>query len=321
MNTEKVVVIDSGYDSFSYEEDLFKQGGYRFEVFSGGPHDRAGKKEFARDADGILVRWTEINDDFFQSATKVKAVVRYGVGYDNIDVNAATRHNVRVANVQGYANHAVSDHALALIYACVRAIPQDLQLLRNNYTKPPIDEIPEIHDLTLGIIGLGRIGGTLSKKATSLFNTVIACDPYIPNAKFIADRAEKVTHEELLQRADVISLHCNLTKETENLINARTIGLMEKKPIVINTSRGPVINEFELLQGLKNNQIRSAGLDVFQDEPPLETTDDLLAHPRVISTGHYAWYSSTSAKELQKRAADNLLSLLKGELPEDCLNP
>ncbi len=155
LNKDKVVVLDSGYNSYVYEERLFRDAGYQFEIFHGERHDRAGKKEFARDAVGILVRWTEINDDFFQSTKNVKAVVRYGVGYDNVDVDSATQHNVRVANVQGYANHAVSDHAIALMYACARALPQGKKSLKQNFTKPPIMDIPEIHTLILGIIGLG----------------------------------------------------------------------------------------------------------------------------------------------------------------------
>jgi phosphoglycerate dehydrogenase-like enzyme len=105
------------------------------------------------------------------------------------------------------------------------------------------------------------------------------------------------------------------------LINRGTLEAMIKKPILINTSRGPVINEDDLYQAVKEERLHSVGLDVFHDEPPLQNRDDLIAHPRVISTGHYAWYSTSSAVELQKRAADNLLSMLKGKIPEDCLNP
>jgi D-3-phosphoglycerate dehydrogenase len=321
MKRPKVAVIDSGYDSFDYEKELFRQAGYQFEIFQGGHHDREGKKEFSKEAEGILVRWTEINNDFFQTATKVKAIVRYGVGYDNIDIDSASRHQVRVANVQGYANQAVSDHAIALIYACARALPRDLHSLRNNYTKPPINEIPEIHRLTLGIIGLGRIGSTLCKKATSLFDKIIASDPYIPEERFSKFGAISVSLADLLAQSDVISIHCNLTDETTNLIDLESINLMKKKPILINTARGPVVNETALLQGLEEGKIHAAGLDVFVDEPPLENTDQLLFHPQVVSTGHYAWYSKHSLLELQKRAADNLLSLLMGDIPEDCLNP
>jgi D-3-phosphoglycerate dehydrogenase len=318
---EKIVVVDSGYESYAYEEELFGNSGYQFEIFPGESHDREGKKKFAKDAVGILVRWTEIDDDFIQAVPKVKAVVRYGVGYDNINIDSASRHNVKVSNVQGYANHAVSDHAIALIYACIRALPQSERSLKEHYTQPPIKNISEIHTLTLGIIGLGRIGGTLCTKAKTLFKEIIAYDPYIQDDKFISLGARKTTLEKLIENSDVISLHCNLTEETRNLINSSNIACMIKQPILINTSRGAVVNDLDLLQGLKADKLHSAGLDVFHEEPPGKNYDQLLAHPRVISTGHYAWYSKTSAKELQEKAAQNLLSMLKGEIPEDCLNP
>jgi D-3-phosphoglycerate dehydrogenase len=321
LKKEKIVVVDSGYDSFAYEEKLFHDAGYQFEVFPGGRHDRAGKKEFARDAKGILVRWTEINDDFFDSTTKVEAIVRYGVGYDNVDVDSATRHQVKVANVQGYANHAVSDHVLALIYSLIRALPFAEQSLKEHFTKPPINDIPEIHTLTLGIVGLGRIGGTLCTKAKTLFKEILACDPYISDERFNSLGAKKSSLAYIAGNADVISLHCNLTEETTNLINKPIIELMQNQPVLINTSRGPVVNEMDLLDGLNEGKLRGAGLDVFHDEPPGDAQKQLINHPKVIATGHYAWHSSQSAAELQKRAADNLLTLLNGQNPEDCLNP
>jgi len=267
LNKDKIVVIDSGYDSFTYEEKLFKDAGYELYVFPGERHDRKGKEEFAKDAIGILVRWTEINDDFFQTANKVQAVVRYGVGYDNIDVDSATRHHVKVANVQGYANHAVSDHALALIYALVRALPLAEQSLKEHFTKPPIYDIPEINTLTLGIIGLGRIGGMLCNKAKALFKDVLACDPYISDDRFRSLGATKSSLEYLAGNADVISLHCNLTEETTNLINKPIIELMQNQSVLINTSRGPVVNEMDILDGLNEGKLRGTGLDVFHDEP------------------------------------------------------
>ena len=319
--SDRVVVLDAGYDSFAYEEELFTDAGYRFEIFPGGRDDRTGKMRFAKDAVGILVRWTEIDHDFLQVTPGVQAIARYGVGYDTIDIEAATRFNIKVANVQGYANHAVSDHALALMYACARALPLGRQSLREHYAHPPIPQIFEFHDKVLGIIGLGQIGGTLCGKVRSLFHEVLAADPYIPDARFEALGAIKTSLDNLLARSDVISIHCNLTEETTGLINAETIEQMSRTPILINTSRGPVVDEDDLLAGLQSGKLHSVGLDVFCDEPPRANRDELLSHPKVIATGHYAWYSVTSMIELQKRTADNLLAMLRGEIPEDCLNP
>jgi len=266
--SNRVVVLDTGYDSYEYEQRVLLQAGYTVEIFPGARHDREGKIEFARDAVGVFMRWTDVDDGFLDAMPNLRAIVRYGVGYDNIDLEAATRHNVKVANVQGYANHSVSDHAIAMMYACARALPQGQEALKSKFGAPPIQEIFEFHDKTLGIIGLGRIGGTLCRKTLSLFGEILAADPYIPDEHFAELGAVKTDLDELLQRSDVISIHCNLTEETTNLINREKIAFMHKRPILVNTARGPVVNEDDLYDALQENKLHSAALDVFWDEPP-----------------------------------------------------
>jgi D-3-phosphoglycerate dehydrogenase / 2-oxoglutarate reductase len=316
-----IKVLDTGYDSFKYEEKLFRSHGYKFEIWPGEKSDVAGKISFASDADGLLIRWTLIHDDFLGKMQKLKAIVRYGVGYENINVEAVNRAGVKVANVQGYGNHAVSDHALAMMYACNRMLPSGQRYIRTIFGAPPQKRILDFHECTLGIIGLGRIGGTLCRKAVHLFQKVIACDPYIPDERFSELGAEKASLERLMQQSDFISIHCNLTSETEGLLNDEAFAVAEKCPIIINTARGPVIEQDALLRALDRRQIFSAGIDVFDTELATELPEALLNHPDIICTGHYAWYSLQSHRELQKRAADNLLSLLQGKIIEDCLNP
>ncbi|MBN2412353.1 hypothetical protein JXQ31_11730 [candidate division KSB1 bacterium] len=317
----RVAILDTGYDSYEYEQKLFTDAGFNLEIFYGERHDREGKRKFAQDAVGLLVRWTQINEDFLRAVPHLKAVVRYGVGYDNVDLKAANRYHVKVANVQGYANHSVSDHAIAMMYACARALPRGQQSLKTKFSAPPVKQIFEFHDKTLGIIGLGRIGGTLCQKVRPLFKTILAADPYITDERFENLGAKRSGLDELLGISDVITIHCNLTEETTNLINSEKVQLMRKKPVLINTARGPVLNEDDLFTALQDGKLHSVGLDVFCDEPPQANRDELLAHPQVIATGHYAWYSTNAAAELQKRAADNLLSMLRGSVPKDCLNP
>jgi D-3-phosphoglycerate dehydrogenase len=154
-----------------------------------------------------------------------------------------------------------------------------------------------------------------------LFQKVIASDPYIPDNRFSELGAEKVSLEQLMQQSDFISIHCNLTSETKGLLNDSIFALAEKCPVVINTARGPVIDEVALLSALDKRQIFRAGIDVFDTELAAELPGSLLNHPDIICTGHYAWYSLQSHRELQKRAADNLLAMLQGKTIEDCLNP
>ncbi len=317
----KIKVLDTGYDSFAYEQSLFESYGYSFEIFAGEKGDVAGKIDFASDADGLLVRWTEIDGAFLAAMTNLRAIVRYGVGYENIDLEAVNSTRVKVANVQGYGNHAVSDHALGLMYACNRMLTQGQKEIRTNFGAPPDKSILEFHESTLGIIGLGRIGSTLCKKAVHLFDKVIANDPYISDYRFTVLGAESVPLEQLMEQSDVISIHCNHTEETEGLLNERTFAFATKCPIIINTARGPVIDQDSLLKALNHKQIKRAGIDVFDTELADELPDALVDHPSIISTGHYAWYSERSHRELQKRAADNLLAMLQGVATKDCLNP
>ena len=316
----EIAIIDSGYPAYTYEQELFEKNGFRLKIYPSYKGDPSEKKEFAKNADGILVRHTKIDSAFLSGLKDLRAIVRYGVGYDNIDIDACTRAGVKVANVQGYANHAVSDHALALMLSCTRAMWNTREQLENNFATPASEDIFELHDKTLGIIGLGRIGSVFCRKASGLFRSILACDPYKPDEYFQALSAERVGLDELLERSDLISIHCNLTGETRHLLTLEKFLIMKKRPVIINTSRGEVIDEGALVEALKTGMIHSAGLDVFENEPITERQTELISHPRVICTGHYAWYSDRSAIELQIRAADNLLNLLHGEQVEDCLN-
>lgn len=317
---KRVAVIDTGYDSYDQESDILGRSGHWLDVFPGGKLDAAGKVAFARGAAGLFVRWTTIDGAFLDAVSTLRAIVRCGVGYDNVDLAAASERGIPVCNVQGYANHSVSDHALALILACIRGLRQGMEQVRPRYNIPAHAHMPELHELTLGIVGLGRIGGTLCTKARGLFNRVVACDPYIPAERFTDLGAEPCSFDELLHVSDVLSLHCNLTDETRHMLDAPAFDRMRPHAIVINTARGPVVDEVALTAALESGKVFAAGLDVFADEPPKSNRDALLSHPRVVATGHYAWYSQRASRELQRRAALNMDAMLRGEFPPDCLN-
>lgn len=320
VNSNRVVVVDTGYDAYDQEIEILGRAGYALELFAGDRLDTAGKAAFARGAAGMFVRWSPVDHAFLQAAQTLRAIVRYGVGYDNIDLAAVSARGIPVCNVQGYANHSVSDHALALIFACVRSLRAGMEQLRPLYAAPPHTHMPEVHEMTLGIVGLGRIGGTLCAKARGLFGRVVACDPYVPPERFATLGVEPRSLNELLTESNVVSVHCNLTDETHHLINAETLDKTPPNAIIINTARGPVVDEDALTAALESGKVFAAGIDVFADEPPLSNRDTLLSHPRVVATGHYAWYSERASRELQRRAALNLAAMLRGEVPEDCLN-
>ena len=315
----KIAILDTGYPSFEYERSLFESNGYELCVFPGEKGDVAGKLTFAAEAVGLLIRWTMIDDDVLTRLPGLKAIVRYGTGYDNIDIDAVRRARISVANVPGYARHSVSNHALALMFACARGLPQGQREIRTRFGSAPSAKVFDFHTKTLGIIGLGHIGGMLCTKTTALFKSVYGVDPYIPETRFQELGAISVPLDELLAQSHVISIHCSLTPETQGMIDKHAIDTMRQCPILINTARGPIIEDDALLAALDEGKIHSAGLDVYRSELPEELPAPLVTHPRVIATGHYAWYSEQSHMELQKRAADNLLAMLKGEQCKDSL--
>ncbi len=299
----RVVAIDGGYETYAPEREALAEVGASLEVFEGGRDEIERKLAFAQGAAGLFVRWLRIDDAFFDAVPGVRAVLRYGVGYDNIDVPAATRRGVLVSNVQGYANHSVTDHALAMLMSCLRELRPGASKVAEDFTQPPRKDILELREVTLGIVGLGNIGATMGRRAGGLCGRVLAYDPFIEASRFGAAGAEQVDLDTLLARSDVISLHCNLTESSRG------------------RARGPGVEGGALLAALDAGQVRAAGVDVFEVEPPGPAQAALLEHPRVIATGHYAWYSAASLLEVHRRAGANMAGLLRGELVADCLNP
>ncbi len=315
-----IVILDSGYKSYAFEKELFEGNGFNLTIHPLYKGERAEKVEFAKEAHGLLVRHTLIDTEFLSQMKNLKAVVRYGVGYDNIDLDACTKFGVKAANVQGYANYSVSEHALALLLSCTRGMWNTQKQLKEKFAAPPVEDIFELNDKTLGVIGLGRIGSELSKKTAPLFKNIIAADPYKSQKYYNRFSVQKVKLKELLETSDVISIHCNLSEETKHILNSEAFNLMQKKPVIINTSRGETIDENALLEALQNKKIHSAGIDVYENEPTTERQKNLINHSRTICTGHYAWYSDRAALKLQKRAAQNLYNFLLRIEVEDKLN-
>lgn len=311
---KNIAIVDGGHLSYEFEKKLFAEHGYVLKINDNLKSPPKQRIEFARDADGILVRGSFIDEAALDNMPSLKAIVRYGVGYDNVDVEAAKARGIRVANVQGYGNHSVSDHALSLIFACARDLTGSF---KTAFGKPSRPEILELHDKTLGIIGIGRIGSHLSMKASSLFRQTLAYDPYKGEDYMNNYGAVKTSLPELLKKSHFISLHCNLTDETRHMVNASCFSQMEQRPVIINTSRGPAIRETDLLEALKGDLVHSAGLDVYENEPPGSAQQALMDHPRVVATPHIAWYSESAAKILKKRAAENLIGLLTGQKVSD----
>ena len=260
--------------------------------------------EAAEGCDGLLVQYAPVNARVFEACPGIRIASRYGAGYDTIDVADARRFGVWVANSPDYGVGEVATHALAMALALVRQLKTydtDVRSGRWHYTSAGTLRRPG--ELTLGIVGLGRIGGRLARIARDVFGRVIACDPYVT---LFPESVERVALEALFARADIVSLHVPLNTETRGLVDARLLALMKPRSILVNTARGGVLDTAALLAALESGPLEAAALDVLPTEPP-DAGDPLLGHPKVLLSPHAAFYSVEGERELRLKAAQNLV--------------
>ncbi len=276
--------------------------------------------EACRDADGILVTFSPIGRRALAAMPRCRIVVRTGVGYDTIDIEAATERRVMVANVPDYCISEVADHALALILCLWRKVVDlDAQVRARGWTGM-LRPIGRLEGQVLGIIGLGRIGRAVATRTWGFGLRRIAYDPYVSADVFSTLGVESVSLDILARSADIITLHTPLSQETRGLIRTEILRQMKPNAILVNTSRGGVVATDDLVQALREGWISGAGLDVFETEP-LPQDHPLRNLPRVLLTPHAAWYSVDSEQELRRRSARTVVKALQGEVPTALLNP
>ncbi len=240
------------------------------------------------------------------AAAGLKVIARAGVGYDGVDLEAATDCGVAVTNAPGTNHDAVAEHALLLMLA----LAKNLTMQHNRMVEggwPRVAQLP-LRGRLLGIIGLGRTGKAVALRAKAFLMPVIACDPYVDGVWAKEQGIALVSHDEIFERADIVSLHVPTTPETRNLICARTLGLMKPTAHLVNTARGEVVNEADLYEALKSKRIAAAGLDVFCDEPPVGTP--LLTLDNVVLTAHTAGVDVQSRLDMANMAAVGIHKLL-----------
>ena len=274
----------------------------------------------AADADALFVQYAPITARVFDALHNLKIVVRYGVGVDCVDLDAATKHNVYVCNVPDYGVEEVSTHAMTMVLASLRK----LVLLSNSVKAGKWDfkiakPIHRTCSLTLGIAGFGRIPKMVAKKAAAFSFRILAYDPYV-DAKVMSEFGVKKTDfDTLLRESDVISIHVPLTKETRHLFNKAAFEKMKKGAFLVNTSRGPLVDENDLVSALKKKKLAGAALDVCEKEP-LPSSSELRQFDNVILTPHAAWYSEEAQNDLQRKAAEEVVRVLRNEKPRYCVN-
>lgn len=308
----KVIITDCDHENIDIETKILNEANLPFELLQ--CKTEQDLIDNCKGANILINQYAPITEKVMKELLpELKQVVRYGVGIDNVDVDAATKLGVTVCNVPDYGVNEVADHALALMLAIQRKI-----VLMHNYTKNEkwdyVRAIPihRLKTLTVGIIGIGRIGKAFAKRVKALGCKVIACDINFEkkideSTRFI----EGVTMEELLEKSDIISIHCPLDGNV-GLINDESFDRMKKTAYIINTARGGIIDEDALDRALSQGKIAGAALDVAENEPMLPGSK-LLRHENLICTPHMAWYSEEAALELKRKVAEEAVRFSKGE--------
>jgi D-3-phosphoglycerate dehydrogenase len=276
------------------------------------------------DAEVLVVScFAQVPAVIVEAGRRLRGIVKYGVGVDNIDLMAAAKRGIPVANCPDYGSGTVADHAFALLIALARKITIQDADFRNRGWYWPNERYcaVDLEGKTLGIIGLGRIGRKMAKRAKGFDMKVIAYDPYVDAESVNIDScsAQAVTLPELLASSDFVSVHCTLTPETRNLLGERELRAMKSSAYLIDVSRGAIIDESALVRGLQVGWIAGAGLDVFGIEP-LPRQHPLLSLTNVVITPHLAWYTHEAAARQSQQATDAVLDILSGRKPQSVMN-
>ena len=274
----------------------------------------------ASDADALLVTYAKINADMIRQMKKCRIISRFGIGVDNVDLDAATAAGIVVTKVPDYCIDEVSDHAMALLLAAARKIPMATEQVHSGTWKMPnFVPIHRLRGSVLGLVGFGRIPQLVAPKAQAFGLRVIAYDPYVPKDVFAKAGVEQVEFPQLLKLSDYVSIHSPLVPETKGLFNADAFKQMKKTAYVVNTARGPIVDEAALAAALDAGEIAGAALDVMTQEPPVNSP--LIGNRKAILTPHTSFYSEESLVELQTKASQEVVSVLSGKPPRNPVNP
>ncbi|MFW6048604.1 MAG: hydroxyacid dehydrogenase [Candidatus Bipolaricaulota bacterium] len=289
-----------------------------FEIVEFIEHDDLIKK--IGDFDALISGGAQCNEQVLSQASKLKVIASHGVGYDTIDVEAATRHGVMVTNSPGVMAESVAEHAVALVLTLARKIVEANEDVKAGNAAWDKYRGIELWGKTFGQIGLGRIGWLIAKKMSEAFNmNVLAHDPYIDAERFRSCGSTSVALEKLLQVSDVISVSVPLNEETENLIDAEAFEVMEQGPIIVNTARAGVIDKESLIESLESESVSGAGLDVYElredGDDPLTSTPNVVLTPHQAANTYYGFASTARA------TVENVVMALGGKKPKNLLNP
>lgn len=313
-----VVITECDHDSVDLERELVTSAGLGFRIEQA--HTAEQLVERCDDADGILVQYAGITAEVMDALPRLRAIGRYGVGVDSVDVAAATERGILVTNVPDYGTEAVSDHAIAMALALGRGLLRmDRQARTGVVDLSAVRPLHVVRDRVFGVIGTGRIGQATARKAKGLGYRVLGYDvDEVVTSHHDFD--EIVSLENLLSRAQVVSLHVPLTESSRHLIGAAELASMRDDAVIVNTARGGIVDTQALVAALVDGSIAGAGVDCHETEP-LPSDHPLTSMDNVILSPHFAWYSEETYAALKERTAQGVIDVLEGREPRNPVNP
>ena len=309
----RVLITDQNYENLAIEREIFGNAGVDLVVAQCVNEDEV--LAAGRDFDAFLVQYASITGHALAQLPRLGIISRIGAGYDTIDTAACAKYGIWLANSPDYGVGEVATHALAMALALVRnvvAYHRDIAGGRWHYLSS--GTLRRASELTLGIVGLGRIGKRMAHVSRNVFRRIIACDPNLIDGDFPA-YVERADLAALFERSDVVSLHVPLTDATRNVVDAAVLSRMQPGSYLVNTARGALVDIDDLLAAVDSGILAGAALDVLPAEP-ISADSRLLGHPKVILTPHAAFYSVQAEIELRRKAAQNIVSWVKTGRPE-----
>lgn len=316
----KVVISDYIEPDLEWEKEQFSLMGVDFSAYQ---LKQASSKELIEaiaDADIVIVNMAKIDEEVLSGLRRTKLIIRHGVGYDNIDVPAASRHGIVISYMPDYCMHEVAEQAVMLILACQRKLNQQIRLTKESsqsgkWIFEPIYPVFSLRGKTLGIIGCGRIGSLVHSMMQNFdLARILVCDPYLTEEQRREKKSEFLPLNELLKESDIITIHTPLGSETYHLLDEPQFNLMRPNSILINTARGGIVNLETLDKALKNGRPAFAGIDVYEQEPPMKSMA-ILENENAICTPHLAWLSEESGWNIRTKILEDVKRFMRQEGP------
>ncbi|MDD4029464.1 MAG: C-terminal binding protein [Caldisericia bacterium] len=319
MGKFKVFMTDKTWPDLEIEKRILSSIDAELVLSKGGTPEEICQE--GRDCDALMVLFTPMNRKNLEFFSKCKVLIRMGIGINTVDMEAATEKSIMVANVPDYCQDEVADHTIALLLEITRKVGLlDNQVKSGGWNMDIANPVPRLQGKVFGLFGCGGIGIRTGRRAASFGMKVAGYDPFLPDDIFLKEEIKKYTNfEEFISEVDVLSLHVPLTSETHGVIDNKTLNIMKTDAYLINSSRGPLINEDALFEALENGTIAGAALDVLCEEPP-KNLPRLAKAKNIVITPHAAWNSIEAIPELRVKAAEEVVRTFLEGKPKNLIN-